>query len=59
MLKRLSGKVSLVLIVILGTILKIFTFYLVTDRAETINTFLLDKGKRLAQIGAKVMSEVL
>ena len=59
MIKRLSAKVSLVLIVVLGLILTFFTFYLIRDRAEATNRLILDKGKRLAQIGAKVMSQVL
>ena len=45
------------LIVILGTIVSIFTTYLVNDRSDQLKQMMLQKGIAAAQTGAKIMSE--
>ena len=59
MFKKLSFRLSFALIIILGIIVTLFTIYLVNDRSEQMEKMILDKGKAVAQTGAKIMGEIL
>jgi len=59
MFKKLSVRLSFALIVILGSIVTIFTIYLVNDRSSQLKDTILKKGIASAQTGAKIMSEIL
>ena len=59
MFKKLSFRLSFFLMVLLGTIVTIFTIYLVNDRSKQLKEMMLQKGIAAAQTGAKVMSEIL
>jgi serine phosphatase RsbU (regulator of sigma subunit) len=59
MFKKLSFRLSFFLVVLLGTIVSIFTGYLVEDRSKQLKDMMLQKGIAAAQTGAKVMSEIL
>ena len=59
MFKKLSVRISFALIVILGSIVTLFTLYLVDDRSTQLKDTILDKGIASAQTGAKIMSEML
>ena len=59
MFKKLSVRISSALIAILGSIVTIFTIYLVNDRSSQLKDTILKKGIASAQTGAKIMSEIL
>jgi len=59
MFRKLSFRLSFFLVILLGTIVTIFTIYLVNDRSEQLKQMMLQKGIAAAQTGAKVMSEIL
>lgn len=59
MFKKLSVRLSFVLIIILGSIVTLFTIYLVNDRSAQLKDTILKKGIASAQTGAKIMSEIL
>jgi serine phosphatase RsbU (regulator of sigma subunit) len=59
MFKKLSVRLSFALIFILGTIVTLFTIYLVNDRSEQLKETILNKGIASAQTGAKIMGEIL
>lgn len=59
MFKKLSFRLSFFLVILLGTIVSIFTGYLVNDRSKQLKDMMLQKGIAAAQTGAKVMSEIL
>ncbi len=59
MFKKLSFRLSFFLVILLGTIVSIFTGYLVNDRSKQLKEMMLQKGIAAAQTGAKVMSELL
>ncbi len=59
MFKKLSVRISFALIVILGSIVTLFTIYLVEDRSSQLKDTILKKGIASAQTGAKIMSEIL
>ncbi len=59
MFKKLSVRISFALIVILGSIVTLFTIYLVEDRSSQLKETILKKGIASAQTGAKIMSEIL
>lgn len=59
MFKKLSVRLSFVLIFILGSIVTLFTIYLVNDRSSQLKDTILKKGIASAQTGAKIMSEIL
>ena len=59
MFKKLSVRISFALIAILGSIVTIFTIYLVNDRSSQLKDTILKKGIASAQTGAKIMSEIL
>ncbi|MBN1252915.1 MAG: SpoIIE family protein phosphatase [Bacteroidales bacterium] len=59
MFKKLSFRLSFVLIIILGVIVTIFTTYLVNDRSKQMKEMILKKGIAAAQTGAKIMGEIL
>lgn len=56
MFKKLSVRVSLALIIVLGVIISIFTMYLVNDRSEQMRKMILNKAIAAAQTGGKIMS---
>ncbi len=56
MFKKLSVRVSLALIIVLGVIITVFTIYLVNDRSEQMREMILNKAIAAAQTGAKIMS---
>ena len=59
MFKKLSFRLSFVLILSLGIIVSVFTIYLVNDRSEQLEATILNKGIASAQTGAKIMSAIL
>jgi len=59
MLKKLSFRLSFFLMIILGSIVVVFTIYLVNDRSDQLKKMMLQKGIAAAQTGAKIMSETL
>jgi len=59
MFKKLSVRLSFVLIVILGTVNTLFTIYLVNERSDQLKDTILKKGIASAQTGAKIMSKIL
>lgn len=59
MFKKLSVRLSFALIIILGSIVTLFTIYLVNDRSTQLKDTILKKGIASAQTGAKIMSEML
>lgn len=59
MFKKLSFRISFALIVILGSIVTVFTIYLVNDRSEQLRSTILKKGIATTQTGAKIMSDIL
>lgn len=59
MFKKLSTRLSFALIIILGSIVTLFTIYLVNDRASQLKDTILKKGIATAQTGAKIMGEIL
>ncbi len=59
MLKKLSFRLSFLLIIILGSIVTVFTIYLINDRSDQLKQMMLQKGIAAAKTGAKIMSETL
>ena len=59
MFKKLSFRLSFFLIIILGSIVTVFTVFLVNSRSEQLQKMMLQKGVAAAQTGAKIMSETL
>ncbi|MEN9443875.1 MAG: hypothetical protein RIS47_765, partial [Bacteroidota bacterium] len=59
MFKKLSVRVSVVLILVLGFVITLFTIYLVEDRSEQMRNTIFRKGIAAAQTGAKIMSVTL
>jgi serine phosphatase RsbU (regulator of sigma subunit) len=59
MFKKLSVRLSFVLIIILGLVNTIFTIYFVNDRSVQLKKAILNKGIASAQTGAKIMSKIL
>lgn len=59
MFKKLSVRLSFVLILILGTVNTLFTAYLVNERSQQLRQAILNKGIASAQTGAKIMSKIL
>jgi serine phosphatase RsbU (regulator of sigma subunit) len=59
MFKKLSVRISFALIVILGSIVTLFTVYFVRDRSNQLKDTILKKGIASSQTGAKIMSEIL
>ncbi|OQY04434.1 MAG: hypothetical protein B6I20_03050 [Bacteroidetes bacterium 4572_117] len=59
MFKKLSFRLSFFLMVILGTIVTIFTIYLINDRSDQLKKMMLQKGIAAAQTGAKIMGVTL
>jgi serine phosphatase RsbU (regulator of sigma subunit) len=59
MFRKLSIRLSFVLILILGLVVAIFTIYLVNDRSSQLKDTILNKGIASAKTGAKIMSKIL
>ena len=59
MFKKLSFRLSFFLMMLLGTIVTIFTVYLINDRSEQLREMMLQKGNVAAKTGAEIMSEYL
>jgi serine phosphatase RsbU (regulator of sigma subunit)/HAMP domain-containing protein len=59
MFKKLAVRLSFALILIMGSIVTIFTVYLVNERSEHLKETILNKGIASAQTGARIMSEIL
>jgi len=59
MFKKLSFRLSFFLMVLLGTIVTVFTVYLINDRSEQLKEMMLQKGNIAAKTGAKIMGEFL
>lgn len=59
MFKKLSFRLSFFLMVLLGTIVTVFTIYLVNDRSVQLREMMLQKGNIAAKTGAKIMGEFL
>ncbi|RLD67258.1 MAG: hypothetical protein DRI95_05105 [Bacteroidetes bacterium] len=59
MFKKLSFRLSFFLMIILGSIVTVFTIYLINDRSDQLKQMMLQKGIAAAKTGAKIMSETL
>jgi len=59
MLKKLSVRLSLALIVVMGVVFTVFAIYLVNNRTEQMHNMILSKGIASAQTGAKIMGTIL
>jgi serine phosphatase RsbU (regulator of sigma subunit) len=59
MFKKLSFRLSFFLMILLGTIVTVFTVYLINDRSEQLREMMLQKGNIAAKTGAKIMGEFL
>jgi len=59
MFKRLSVKLSLLLMVVMLMIMAAFTAYLVRDRSKQLNGIILKKGIASAKTGARIVSNIL
>ena len=59
MLKKLSTRLSLVLIVVMTAVMALFGSYLVHQRTDELETVILQKGIASARTGAKVMEAML
>jgi len=59
MLKKLSVKVSLVLIAVMAAVMGVFTWYLARDLTQETNKVILEKGIASAQTGATIMGGML
>lgn len=59
MFKKLSTKISLILIAVMTILMAALTFYFVQDRTKEMNRLILEKGVSAASAGARVMGEML
>lgn len=59
MFRKVSVRLSIALIIIIGVIMSAFTIYLVSDQTKQMNQMLLDKGILSAKTGARIMGNVL
>jgi serine phosphatase RsbU (regulator of sigma subunit) len=59
MFKKLSAKISLVLITVMAILMAALTFYLIEDRTREINRLILEKGIAASSVGARITGEML
>ena len=59
MFKKLSVRLSLVLIVVIVAVMTVYTIYLIFDRTHELNDMILQKGIVTAKTGAKIMGNIL
>lgn len=59
MFKKLSTKISLVLIAVMAILMAVLTIYLVEDRTQETNRLILEKGIEASSVGARITGEML
>ena len=59
MFRRLSTKLSIILMIFMLLIFAAYTIYLVHDRSRQLNKIILEKGIASSKTGAKILSSIL